>query len=250
MILFAKPHVYVTLEPQKFFLQKVVKTHINIRTMVKDLKSLDSFQPTRKQLNTLPYIDAYFTFNLEVEKKYFDTFQQQNYDMQFIDMTKDLYGRDIPNIWLDPLYIKGVANNILESVIKLDPINEEIYRRNCNIFLDELDLLYIDVKYLLRSSGTKNFFVFDDSLQPFFDRFDLQSTKIDFNKSFMTTLEKRQWQKIVKENNIKTILIVNSKNLNKARIIANAVNIPILNINTLSYNWLANIHNIANELAK
>lgn len=247
----AKPHAYVTISPQKFFIEKIAKDKINIRTMIEITNEIDDFQPSTKQLNTLEYIDAYFTLGLQIEQSFIDDLRSRNSKLLFFDLGKNITKKDPKyHNWLDPLVVKQIAYNIYEAMVILDPKNKDFYEKNHHDFLDELDRLYFDILYTLRQSDQNNFFVFDDSLTPFFDRFNLQQIKIDFDRSFMTTPEKRQWQKIVQENKIKFILIVNSKNISKANIISKAVNIPIININTYSYNWLANIYNIANQLSK
>ncbi len=247
---YAKPHVYVTILPQKFFIQKISQDKINIRTMLENDDSYDHFKPTQKQLNTMPYIVGYFTMSLEGEKKYHELMQKQNRKMKFFDMMDGLYQKEIPYIWFDPIYVKEIASNILKSVVELDGKNKELYERNYHDFLDELDRLYIDVKYRLQYTKNESFFIFDDTLKPFYDRFELKPTKIEFTKNYITLQEKRKLQNMVKENNIKTILVTKSKDYDKAKLIAKAVNIPVIYINPISFNWLANIYNITNELAK
>jgi ABC-type Zn uptake system ZnuABC Zn-binding protein ZnuA len=72
----AKINSYVTILPQKYFIQQIVSDKITIRSMLKNHDNISIYKPKIKQLNTIKkYINIYFTFNLKWEKRYINDFK-------------------------------------------------------------------------------------------------------------------------------------------------------------------------------
>ena len=241
----AKINSYVTILPQKYFVQQIVGNKITIRSMFKNQYDIDKYAPSRKQKNTVSrYIDLYFTFNLMWEKKYINEFKSLNKKLkviQLIDFDDKKYDE---YRWLDPIYVKNIAKKIYKNMIKIDPNNKKIYMKNYGIFLDKLDSLYINLKRFFSNRNSK-VYVFDDSFRYYFDRFNLKSELLKFNRSFLTTKEILNIKKHIKQNNIKAILLLNNKYKKEASIISKSTGIKVINIDIFGYNWLFNMNKIS-----
>ena len=64
------------------------------------------------------------------------------------------HGDEDPHIWLDPIRVKTMFENIKNSLIEIDPSNEEYYESNYAKYIDELDVL--DEEYSENLTGLNN----------------------------------------------------------------------------------------------
>ena len=79
------------------------------------------------------------------------------------------------HVWLDPENAIVMANEIKESLKKIDPINAKIYEKNSKSVVKKLKRLIADVSEELSSAKGKGFIVFHDAYQYFEERFGLKA---------------------------------------------------------------------------
>ncbi len=120
------------------------------------------FEPSLKDISNLEKADI-FLYNgagldpwaekkaEELEEKgvvvlnmssYFNLLEE---DCDHHDKNDNHYHKEDPHIWLDPLMMKEMINIILDSLIKIDPLAEEYYRKNAEkttLLFEELDKEY------------------------------------------------------------------------------------------------------------
>jgi len=241
----AKINSYVTVLPQKYFIEQIVGNKITIRNMIKNGDNIDTYVPSLKQKNTIKkYISLYFTFNLSWEKKYIKEFRIINNNLKIIELIEFDNKMNDEYKWLDPLFVKDIINKIYNNMVIIDPNNKLIYKRNYGKFLDQLDLIYMNIKRDSLRTNNAKVFVFDDKFKYFFKRFNLKSKKLKLNKSFLTTKEILKMKEFIKNNKIKSILLLNNKYLKQANIVSKYTGIKVINIDIFRYNWLSNISKI------
>ncbi len=66
----------------------------------------------------------------------------------------DIHPQGNPHIWLDPLYIKIIAENITERLKKLDPANGDYYQKHLDEFKERIDVAMFGDE-LLKAIGKK-----------------------------------------------------------------------------------------------
>ncbi|MEA1915580.1 MAG: zinc ABC transporter substrate-binding protein [Campylobacterota bacterium] len=249
-IIEAKVYSYVTVLPQKYFLEQIAGDKVSVRALKPINQRLDSYKLSAKQRKTFEkYTDVYFISGLQWEKDHEIKIKQINSALNIIPINSFEDNID-GSRWLNPLYVKKVADTIYAKLIELDPKNKIFYKYNYERFLDKLDQLYILIKHQLSDNRTNGFFVFDDSFNYFSEQFTLQPKRLKLDKPYLTTQEIIKLKKYVKKHNIKTILILNSQFIQEAKVVSKALNITITNINIYSYNWMSNIYNLVNSLTK
>lgn len=85
------------------------------------------------------------------------------------------FGLIDPHIWLDPQNAKAMAHVIGAELIKADPKNTAIYKKNTLILLAKLDKLTETSKALLAPVKNQSFITHHDAYQYFENRFGLNS---------------------------------------------------------------------------
>ncbi|MHA1306378.1 MAG: metal ABC transporter substrate-binding protein [Candidatus Heimdallarchaeota archaeon] len=70
--------------------------------------------------------------------------------------TDPLLGKDNPHVWMDPNYVKTMADSVFNEVALLDPTNIANYTTNLNNYIAELDALILRISNAVGDfNGTK-----------------------------------------------------------------------------------------------
>ena len=278
-ILFAsKQELTVTILPQKYFVQKIVKDKFDINVMVKPGSSPHNFEPKASQMKSLGNSKAYFMIGDSSEKAWIKRFKQNAKNTIFIDTTigvekiamlehthhedehkhdnhshdKHSYEEDglDPHIWLDPISVKTQAKNIYEAMVKIDEENSDFYKANYEEFVKELDNLDNEIKNILKPYKDSSFMVFHPSWGYFAKRYDIEQISIEIEGKEPKPNELLQLVEEAKKHNIKIVFVAPQFSQKSAKTISQNVGANVVSIDPLSDDWYNNMLLVANEIAK
>lgn len=274
----------VNIQPQKYFVEKIVKDKFEINVMVKPGSSPHNFEPKPSQMKALVNSKAYFLIGDTSEKNWIEKFKQNAKNTLFVDTTigvekiemlkhehhdeedKDAHahhdhdkhekheeehnhtGLD-PHIWLDPNLVKIQVKNIYEAMIKIDSANSEFYKTNYEEFIKELDILDIDIKTLLAPHKEKAFLVFHPSWGYFAKRYDLEQISIEIQGKEPKPNELVELIEEAKKHDIKIVFVSPQFSQKSAQTISKNIGGNVVAIDPLSDNWSENLLNVAKEIA-
>ncbi|WP_419763650.1 MAG: metal ABC transporter solute-binding protein, Zn/Mn family [Arcobacter sp.] len=88
--IYAKTNVIVSILPQQTFVEKIGGDKVKVTTMVRPGSDPHSYEPKPSQMRDISKANIYFPIGLEFENVWLDKFANQNKNMQFIEMTKDI----------------------------------------------------------------------------------------------------------------------------------------------------------------
>ena len=278
-ILFAsKQELTVTILPQKYFVQKIVKDKFDINVMVKPGSSPHNFEPKASQMKSLGNSKAYFMIGDSSEKAWIKRFKQNAKNTIFIDTTigvekiamlehthhedehkndnhshdKHSYEEDglDPHFWLDPISVKTQAKNIYEAMVKIDQPNSDFYKANYEEFVKELDNLDNEIKNILKPYKDSAFMVFHPSWGYFAARYDIEQISIEIEGKEPKPNELLQLVEEAKKHNIKIVFVAPQFSQKSAKTISQNIGANVVSINPLSDDWYNNMLLVANEIAK
>ena len=278
-ILFAsKQELTVTILPQKYFVQKIVKDKFDINVMVKPGSSPHNFEPKASQMKSLGNSKAYFMIGDSSEKAWIKRFKQNAKNTIFIDTTigvekiamlehthhedehkhdnhshdKHSYEEDglDPHIWLDPISVKTQAKNIYEAMVKIDEQNSDFYKANYEEFVKELDNLDNEIKNILKPYKDSAFMVFHPSWGYFAKRYDIEQISIEIEGKEPKPNELLQLVEEAKKHNIKIVFVAPQFSQKSAKTISQNIGANVVSIDPLSDDWYNNMLLVANEIAK
>ena len=250
-ILFAsKQELTVTILPQKYFVQKIVKDKFDINVMVKPGSSPHNFEPKASQMKSLGNSKAYFMIGDSSEKAWIKRFKQNAKSTIFVDTTagvekiamvehthhdeedehkkynhsnhkhenknKHSYEEDglDPHFWLDPISVKTQAKNILKP--------------------------YKDSAFM----------VFHPSWGYFAKRYDIEQISIEIEGKEPKPNELLQLVEEAKKHNIKIVFVAPQFSQKSAKTISQNIGANVVSIDPLSDDWYNNMLLVANEIAK
>lgn len=248
---YSKIHITVTLPVQKYFIEKIAKDDFVIH-VVED--SYNKFNKNDdKIINTLAYSKVYFTFGLAKEKEYIDILKSKNKYLKIKDLTSNIKkdftnGKINPYIWLDPLKVRELSKNILEELISLKSYKKEFFVENYNLFLNEIDDIFLYVKRRLDKSESFNIFVYKPYWHYFAKRFRLN---LYYKENRYTTLEEvSSIIKLARKYDIRELIIEKGTSYEKGRSLVSHINASIIEHDISEYDWQSNLYFLTDEITK
>ncbi len=271
----SKSEISVSILPQKYFLEKIVKDKFDINVMVKPGASPHSYEPKTSQMKSLNNSKIYFYTGIEFEKAWLDKFKKSAPNTIFVDSSANIQriameehshedekidgkkhdhedehdGLD-PHVWLDPVLAKVQAKNIYDAVVSIDVSNKDFYTKNYEEFLKELDSLDNQIKEILKPYAKKSFMVFHPSWGYFAKRYDLNQLPIEMQGKEPKPNELIELVKDAKEHDIKIIFVSPQFSQKSAKTIASNIGGNVVAIDSLSEDWTNDLVKTANEIAK
>ncbi|WP_375723241.1 zinc ABC transporter substrate-binding protein [Arcobacter sp. KX21116] len=247
--IYARVSYTVTIEPQKFFLERIGQSKVKVRTLYEGVDYTQKLDHV--YFRKFAFSEAYLTIGLPVEQEYAKELLGFNSDLKVIDTSKDvekLYdnGKINPYFWLDPLRVRKVTKVMLDILIKNDPSNKEFFQLNYQTLMVELDKIFLRLKDTLFYS-TNAVMVFNDKLEYFLNRFDVRYYRAE--NEILSGPKFTEIYRLSKEKNIKYLIVDKSINYNVYNTWSNANNMEVIHTDIYSFNWFADLFVLSDKIA-
>ena len=236
---FSKTIVTVTHPVHAYFIKKIAGNSIHIRTVYDKKHDFDLFN--KKLIDRFSSSKYYFTLGLPEEDVLIEKFLSKNKELKIVNTTKDVSrlkldnGKMNPYVWLDPILARSFAEKIYEELLKIRSYDKYIYKENYELFLDELDKIYLDMKKRIDESDLYGFFVFDNKLDYFAKRF-----RVDVYHQENKRLNIKEIPEMIKfsrKEHIKHIVIGKDSDYTIAQSFGSHINGKIVEVDIYSINW-------------
>ena len=168
-----KPQVFVSIIPQKYFVQKIAGDLVDVSVMVLPGAEPATYEPSPRQMADLEKAKAYFSIGVPFEATWLKRITAANPKMVLIRTDADITKRPMvahrhhdedahqagheaaahgildPHIWLAPELVRIQVKNICNGLIKIDPANKVAYETNLKTLLKEIDAVDTKIKDVL-----------------------------------------------------------------------------------------------------
>lgn len=177
--------IFVTIPPEKYFVEQVGGEHVQVQVMVGQGQSEEVYEPTPRQLASLSQAQVYFRIGVAFEDVWLDRFSALSPKMRIVDLRQGiapLYfdrGAVDPHVWTDPGRVKTMARGIHDALAAFDPEHAANYADNLGRFDAELDRLDREVRGILKNVVVKKFLVFHPSWGYFASAYGLEQIAIE-----------------------------------------------------------------------
>ncbi|MCK5350110.1 MAG: zinc ABC transporter substrate-binding protein, partial [Desulfobacula sp.] len=135
------------------------------------------------------------------------------------------------------------------TLSSIDQNNRDEYKKNYELFVKDLDELDHRLKTILKDLKMKNLFVFHPSFGYFTDAYGLKQIAIETMGKTPKGKTLSNIIKLAKKQKTRVIFAQPQFDRNTAEKIASAINGVVVFIDPLSYDYLANMENIAQSIA-
>jgi len=270
----SKPRIFVSILPQKFFVERIVGNEFEVEVMVPPGQSPATYEPTPQQMVALSNAVLYFKIGVQFEQSWLAKIAELNPKLIFVDTAAGIELREMatleeildseagqhaeeehhyegaydPHIWLSPELVKIQANNILKSLKEINPENASVYDLNYQGFKLELQELQKDIKQNLSKLKNRRLLVFHPSWGYFAEEFNLQQIPIEISGKAPTSRELTKIMKLAEEKNIKFIFVQKQFSKHEAEMVAENISGTVVQIDPLAENYLENMRSIAQQI--
>ena len=267
-----EPTISVTIEPQRYFAEKIVGDKFKVNTIVPPGASPETYDPTPSQMVALGKSILYFKVgHLGFEKAWGKTLEENNADVAMVNTSNEIIliegdehnieiddhqhheGHDHsgidPHTWSSPKSALIMAENMLNALVMIDVENQKMYRDNFKILQEEIIQTDIKIVSLLENAPVKSFIIYHPALGYFARDYNLSQYSIEFEGKSPSPQQLRKMIDFAHEKGVKTIFVQKGFDMKNAESLANEVGASIYSIDPLSYNWSEELMKIAEILA-
>ena len=267
---FAKINIIVSILPQKIFVDKIGGDKVDTSVMVEAGSSPHNYEPKPSQMRAITKADLYFSIGVEFEKVWLEKFKNQNKNLLLADISKDINKSVMkahqheehehhkekesihkdPHIWVNPMNVKQIAQNIYETLIVIDKNNTTYYKKNLTNYLNELDELDIQIKDILKNTPKNaTFMVFHPAWGYFAQHYELTQLPVEVEGKEPKMKALVKLMKKAKKQKVQAIFTQPELSDKSAKIIANDLNIKVIKASPLAKDWAENLTNLAKAIA-
>lgn len=262
-----KIHVFVSILPQKYFVEKIGGDYVTVEALVGPGQSPHTFEPSPQQMTALSSADVFFRIGFPFEVSWLDKISQVNPKMKIVDtregitllpMTSHHHESDQdhqdegsmdPHIWLSPNLVKLQAHTIYDSLSKLDPQHNDYFYYNLQTFFNDLDSLRSEIRESFKNLKTSKFMVFHPSWGYFADEFGLEMIPIEIEGKEPNAKDLAEIIDLAKRENISVIFVQTQFSQKSAESIAEKIGAKVVAIDPLAENYMENMRHIAQVLS-
>lgn len=252
--------VFVSIVPQKYFVERIGGEQVRVEVMVKAGESPATFNPNPKKMSLLSQAKLYFSIGVPFETIWIERIRSIHPDVQFVplhDKVKKITGHDPlhphltgdPHIWTSPVRVKILAQIIKDTLTLAKPEKNEYFEANLHKFVNELDLLDKDIRKILTKGRNKRFMVFHPAWSYFANDYGLEQIAIEQEGKEPGA---RTMQKTIEEGKrlgVKVIFVQKQFSLSIAENIAKLIGATVREMDPLAEDYLRNMRQTATAIS-
>ncbi|KGX92841.1 adhesin [Pontibacillus halophilus JSM 076056 = DSM 19796] len=262
--------IYTTIYPIEFFAEEIGGEEMDVETIYPPGADAHTFEPTAKTMTKLADSDAFIYLGAGLEgfaEDAADTLQNESVKLVELGENKDMFmemgeendhsehgesdehnhdthdGHDHhdhggidPHIWLDPIRSKELAAKIADTLIELNPEQEEQYEANLQNLQSKLDRLNEEFKSVVTSTEQNKMLVSHSGYGYWEDRYGIEQISIS-GLSPSAEPSQKELERIVekaKEHNLSYMVFEQNVSSQTASIIQNELNAEAVTLHNLA----------------
>jgi zinc transport system substrate-binding protein len=279
--------VFVSLVPQKYFVQQIGKELVDVHVMVQPGASPATYEPKPKQMADLSTTKIYFAIGVPFENAWLEKIAAANPSMRVVhtdhdieklameahhhhdDQTEEHHGGERhkaehqgeaahneghhepvgldPHIWLSPPLVKIQARTILAALQEADPVNGSAYEANFKAFTAQIDQLDADLRKTFARKTGLQFIVFHPAWGYFAHAYGLKQVPIEIEGKDPKPAQLKELVQHSRENGIKVIFVQPQFSTKSAQLVAHEIGGQVAFADPLAENWMANLREVAGK---
>ncbi len=252
--------VFVSVLPQKYFVQQIGGDRIDVSVMVAPGASPHTYEPKPQQMAKLSAARVYFAVGISFEQTWLEKIAAVNPRMLIVHteagierlpMTQDHDDGGLdPHIWLSPPLVKIQARHVLQGLTQVDPRGQVVYEANCERFAGEIDELDAELKRILSGKQGLQFMVFHPSWGYFAHAYGLEQVPIELEGKEPKPAQLKELIQHARERGIRHVLVQPQFSTRSAEVVARAIDGNVIAVDPLALDWANNLRSVARALQK
>ncbi|MEJ2729878.1 MAG: zinc ABC transporter substrate-binding protein [Deltaproteobacteria bacterium] len=266
-----KMPVFVSIVPQKYFLQQIGGQRLEVQVMVQPGASPATYEPKPRQMVAISRGRIYFAIGVPFEKTWLKKIAAANPDMQVVHTDRDIqkipmaansieserhgekdhqeqHGEFDPHIWLSPALVMIQAQTILNALVEIDPDHRAGYETNTKVFFSKLAALDADLKNTFADKQGSEFLVFHPSWGYFARSYGLKQVPIEIEGKDPKPAQLKALIEHAKKTHINVIFVQPQFSSRSAELVAKEIGGRVIFADPLASDWSGNLREVAQKL--
>jgi len=257
----SKKVVTVTIEPQRYFAEKIAGNLFVIRTLVPVGQSPETYDPSPQQMVDIANSKAYFRIGfIGFEQTWMKKIEENNKGLRIFDLSEGMkfengsdeahhhnHGVD-PHIWCSIEGARVIAWNTLNAFISLDKEHTAVYWKNYNRLINHIDSLSYELHEQLTPLAYHSFIIYHPTLTYFAHEFNLSQLPLEVEGKEPSAAQMTQLVNMARLHRAKAVFIQPEFDRKNAELLAKEAHCRLFVINPLAYDWDVQMRKIAQSL--
>jgi ABC-type lipoprotein release transport system permease subunit/ABC-type Zn uptake system ZnuABC Zn-binding protein ZnuA len=274
--------VAVTIEPQRYFAEKIAGDRFSVFTVVPVGQSPETYDPAPHEMVRIARSKAYLLIGrIGFEQVWMETIRENNPQLTFFDLSEGVqwvkseesedadehdeheaahdgeHGRHHhhhdgvdPHIWNSTRGARIIARNTLQAFVSLDPANETGYRANYRQLLQEIDETERTLHELLDTLTHRAFIIYHPALTYFADEFHLTQLAIEAEGKDPSAASLKELVDRARAAQVQVVFVQQEFDRKHAEQVAAEIGARVTVINPLDVHWREQMVALAKNLAR
>jgi ABC-type lipoprotein release transport system permease subunit/ABC-type Zn uptake system ZnuABC Zn-binding protein ZnuA len=244
--------VAVTIEPQRYFVEKIAGDRFAVHTVVPAGQSPETYDPAPHEMVSLARSRAYLRIGrIGFEQVWMQTIRENNPHLTVFDLsegicwigdgeqahTRHTHCAEDPHIWNTTVGARIIARNTLQAFASLDPANEAAYQTGYRELLREIDETERVLHELLDTLSCRTFIIYHPALTYFADEFHLTQLAIESEGKEPSAASMKALVDRAKEARVRVVFMQQEFDRKHAEQVAKEIGARVVMINPLDAHW-------------
>ena len=270
-----KVPVFVSILPQKYFVEKIGGDRVDVRVMVEPGASPHTYEPKPGQMAALSKTRLYFAIGVTFEKIWLKRISAASPKMKVVHTDRGIEKRQMaahhhhhheggesghgerhhphdhhgldPHVWLSPPLVKIQARNILAALQEADSANRDIYEDNYRGFITGVDRLDARLRSMFAGKEGFRFMVFHPAWGYFADAYGLEQVPIEIEGKDPKPAQLKNLIEHARKEGINVVFVQPQFSARSARVVASEINGQVVFADPLAEDWTGNLLDVADR---
>jgi zinc transport system substrate-binding protein len=256
--------VFVSIQPQKYFVQQIGQALVDVEVMIPAGADPHIYEPKPRQMVALSKARLYFAIGIQpFEDTWLKKIASSNPDMKVVQTDRGIQkipmttgphnedqraGEPDPHIWLSPPLVMQQAQTILNALVEIDPANRTVYEANCQAFVSELAALDADLKNIFAGKQGLQFMVLHPAWGYFAHTYGLKQVPVEIEGKDPKPAQLKELIEHAKQKQIKIIFVQPQFSPRSAKLLASEIGGQVVFADPLAANWSDNLRQVAEKI--
>lgn len=257
--------VVVSILPQAYLVDRITGSGASVSVLIPPGMSPHTYELTPRQMTELEDADVLFTAGVPFEDGLIPRIQRVYPSLRIVATGAETSLRQSeaedpdhadphhdhandPHTWLSPKNAIVHARAIAGELTSIDPSNADIYGRNLDQLVLQLDSLDGELSELLGGLAGRKMYVYHPAWGYFTDAYGLVQVPIQPEGKDPGSLKLAQLTEQASRDSVKAIFVQQQFASQSPHVIAEAIGARIVLIDPLAYDYVENLRHVANEI--
>lgn len=262
----------VTIEPQRFFLEKIAGEGFHVNVLLPEDASHETYEPAPSTMVDMSKSPLYFYVGgLGFENAWLARLAQNNPDITTVNCSQGIEmmeghhhhhhegdhdhdqccsadGLD-PHVWTSPETAITLAKNMCDALVAHYPERADTFRKNF-AHVEQLIHHTDSVVASTLNDAPKAFIIYHPAYGYFAKTYGLHQHSIEFEGKNPSPAQIKSIVDLAKAEKINTVFIQKGYDEKNAQVIAQEIGADVFTVNPMAYDWSDELIRIANLLAR